>query len=200
MAACPESSTRSGPRPRWVFLRSFTFGHVRQLDAIAARLLTRLTGATPLLPGADQWLTVVSTTPSARPTATPNKALGRGYPGVKGLNALLAVFSTPLSAPVIAATRLRKGSTNSARGAVRFLADALATARRVGATGVVLVRADSAYYGYDLVTTLLQPATRVGAGSRSPPVDRDRGHGDHQHRRAGLDRDQLPERAVEALA
>src|SRR3954462_15506843 len=37
------------------FLRAFTFGHVRQLDAIAARLLTRLTAATPLLPGAGQW-------------------------------------------------------------------------------------------------------------------------------------------------
>ena len=45
------------------------------------------------------------------------KGAGRGYTGVKGLNALLAVVSTPISAPLIAATRLRKGSTSSARGA-----------------------------------------------------------------------------------
>jgi hypothetical protein len=32
------------------FLRGFTFGHVRQLDAVAARLLVRLSAATPLLP------------------------------------------------------------------------------------------------------------------------------------------------------
>jgi hypothetical protein len=50
---------------------------------------------------------------------------------VKGLNALLATVSTPLAAPVIAACRLRKGSTNSARGAARLVADAL-TAKGCG--------------------------------------------------------------------
>ena len=41
---------------------------------------------------------------------------GYGYSGVKGLNALLATVSTGSSAPVIVATRLRKGSANSAPG------------------------------------------------------------------------------------
>jgi len=41
---------------------------------------------------------------------------GYGYSGIKGLNAF-ATVSTPISAPLIAATRLRKGSANSARGA-----------------------------------------------------------------------------------
>ena len=91
---------------------------------------------------------------------------GRGYTGVNGLNALLAAISTPLSAPVIAATRLRKGSTNSVRGAARLLADALATARRAGATGLILVRADSAYYG----TTSSPPHAGPAPGSRSPPA------------------------------
>jgi hypothetical protein len=36
------------------FLRAFTFGHVRQLDAVAARLLVNLAAHTPLLPGADR--------------------------------------------------------------------------------------------------------------------------------------------------
>jgi hypothetical protein len=45
---------------------------------------------------------------------------GFGYSGVKGLNALIATVSTPLSPPVICATRLGKGSTNSARGASRL--------------------------------------------------------------------------------
>ncbi len=35
-------------------LRAFTFGHVRQLDAVAATLLARLAGRAPLLPAADQ--------------------------------------------------------------------------------------------------------------------------------------------------
>ena len=34
------------------FLRSFAFGHVRQLDAVAARLVVDLAGRTPLLPDA----------------------------------------------------------------------------------------------------------------------------------------------------
>ena len=76
---------------------------------------------------------------------------GYGYNRVKGLNALLATVSTPLAAPVIAATRLRKGAVNSARGAAGLLAEALGTARGCGAggterAGLVIVRADSAYY------------------------------------------------------
>src|SRR4051812_45046899 len=41
----------------------------------------------------------------------------------------VAVISTPSSAPLIAATRLRHGSTNSARGTGKLLADTLAAAR-----------------------------------------------------------------------
>ena len=35
------------------FLREFTFGHVRQLDAVAARLLARLHARTPVLAGVN---------------------------------------------------------------------------------------------------------------------------------------------------
>ena len=41
------------PSTLGTFLRTFTFGHVRQLDAVASRLLVNLAGQTPLLPGAD---------------------------------------------------------------------------------------------------------------------------------------------------
>jgi hypothetical protein len=82
-----------------------------------------------------------------------------GYNGVKGLNALLAVVSTPISAPVVVATRLRRGPANSARGAARIVSDALFTARACGGTGLVTVRADSAYYGHDV----LAAARRGGA-------------------------------------
>jgi hypothetical protein len=47
---------------------------------------------------------------------------------------------------VIAATRLRGGTANSARGAARFAAGAIGTARAAGCTGLIVVRADSAYY------------------------------------------------------
>src|SRR3954454_18272646 len=38
------------PSTLGTFLRAFTFGHVRQLDAVAARLLAALAGQVPLLP------------------------------------------------------------------------------------------------------------------------------------------------------
>ncbi len=65
---------------------------------------------------------------------------------VRGLNALAAVISTPLSAPVIAATRLRGGNAASARGAASLAARAIGTARDCGCTGTIIVRLDSAYY------------------------------------------------------
>ena len=42
------------PSTLGTFLRSFTFGHVRQLDAVAARLLAELAARSPLLAGADR--------------------------------------------------------------------------------------------------------------------------------------------------
>ncbi|MCY7374205.1 MAG: hypothetical protein LH461_11010, partial [Spirochaetaceae bacterium] len=53
------------------------------------------------------------------------------------------------------AALLRKGSTNSARGADRFVADALITARKAGASGVLVLRADSAFYGHDVIAAAL---------------------------------------------
>ena len=95
---------------------------------------------------------------------------GRGYTGIKGLNALLATVSTPTSPPLIAATRLRKGSTNSARGAAKLLADALATTRRCGATGLVIVRADSAYYGYEIIDACRRAGARFSVTARLTPT------------------------------
>ena len=74
---------------------------------------------------------------------------------------------------MIAATRLRKGSTNSARGAAKLLADALATARRAGAGlagAMVLVRADSAYYGYDIIDACRRAGARFSVTARLTPT------------------------------
>ena len=144
------------PSTLGTFLRSFTFGHVRQLDAIASRLLINLAGQAPLLPGADElaFLDVDDTLKQTYGYA--KQGAGRGYTGVKGLNALLATISTPTSAPVIVGARLRKGSTNSAKGAARFVADALITARKAGASGVLVLRADSAYYSHGVIAAVLR--------------------------------------------
>lgn len=154
------------PSTLGTFLRLFTFGHVRQLDAVAARLLARLAAATPIVGGADQ-VAFLDIDDTLRQTyGYAKQGSGRGYTGVKGLNALLVTLSTPLSVPVIAATRLRRGSTNSVRGAAKLLADALATARRAGATGLVIVRADSAYYGHDIIAAARRAGARFSITAR----------------------------------
>jgi hypothetical protein len=158
------------PSTLGTFLRVFTFGHVRQLDAVAAGLLARLARATPVLPDADQ-LVFIDVDDTVRQTyGYAKQGAGRGYTGIKGLNALLAVMSTPLSAPLVAATRLRRGSTNSARGAAKLLADALATARRCGPVGLLLVRADSAYYGYDIIAACRRAGARFSVTARLTPT------------------------------
>jgi hypothetical protein len=139
------------PSTLGTFLRTFTFGHVRQLDAVASRLLINLCAQAPLLTGADQ-LAYVDIDDTVRQTyGYAKQGAGRGYTGVKGLNVLLGIISTPTSAPVIAAARLRKGSTNSAKGAHRFVSDTLITAKAAGATGTVVLRADSAFYQADVI-------------------------------------------------
>ena len=158
------------PSTLGTFLRVFTFGHVRQLDAVAAGLLTRLAAATPILPGLST-MAFVDIDDTVRQTyGYAKQGAGRGYTGVKGLNALLATVSTPLSAPVIAATRLRKGATNSARGAAKLLADALATAQRCGTSGLVTVRADSAYYSYPIIAAARRAGARFSVTARLTPA------------------------------
>ena len=132
------------PSTLGAFLRSFTFGHVRQLDAVASRLLIDLTARTPVLPGAAElaYLDIDDTLRQSYGYA--KQGAGRGYTGVKALNTLLAVVWIPSSAPVIAAARLREGGANSARGTARLVTDALITARKAGATGTLVLRADSA--------------------------------------------------------
>jgi hypothetical protein len=91
---------------------------------------------------------------------------------VKGINALIGTISTPDAAPVIAASRLRKGSTNSARGAARLVADALVTAARAGVGGLVILRADSAYYNHDVIAAAIRGGARFSVTARMDPAVR----------------------------
>jgi len=167
------------PSTLGTFLRSFAFGHVRQLDAVAADLLAALARQAPLLPGAEV-IAYVDVDDTVKETFGYAKAgAGYGYSGVKGLNALIATVSSPLAAPVIIGTRLRKGNVSSARGAARLVADAIVTARRAGAgtdgagsgpDGVVIVRADSAFYGHDLIAAARRRGARFSVTARHDPA------------------------------
>jgi len=93
---------------------------------------------------------------------------GFGYTRVRGLNALLATVTTPGSAPVVVAQRLRKGSTGSPRGAARLAADALKTVRTMTAARPLL-RADSAYYGHPTVAAAIRAGADVSITVRADP-------------------------------
>jgi hypothetical protein len=137
------------------FLRAFTFGHVRQLDAVASRFLIALAGLTRVLASGpatgdaaagyallDVDDTIIEVHGHAKQGA------GFGYSGVRGLNALLATLTTPTTAPVVVAQRLRKGAAGSPRGAKRLVGDAVKQARRLLRPAArILVRMDSAFYG-----------------------------------------------------
>ncbi len=122
------------------FLRAFTFGHVRQLDAVASRFLVALAGLTRLLDTSMRKQVTASGQGTGQGTERgyalvdvddtiievhghAKQGAGFGYSGVRGLNALLATLSTATSAPVIVAQRLRKGSAGSPRGAKRLVGE-----------------------------------------------------------------------------
>ncbi len=135
------------------FLRSFSFGHVRQLDAVASRFLANLASRAPLLgtpAGGDPGFVFVDVDDTIIEVhGHAKQGSGYGYSGVRGLNALLATATTNTSAPVILSQRLRRGAVGSPRGAGRMVSEALATLGRMhpGVDTPVLVRADSAFYG-----------------------------------------------------
>jgi Transposase DDE domain group 1 len=136
------------------FLRGFDWGNVRQLEVVSRRLLVGLATATPVLTDAPVMahLDIDSCQRRVYGHAKAGAGFGAAKVGgytlrLRGLNPLLAAVSTPTCAPVLVGTRLRGGSANSARGAASFTAEAITTARAAGATGLLIARMDSAFYG-----------------------------------------------------
>jgi hypothetical protein len=154
------------------FLREFSFGHVRQLDAVASRLLSSLADRTPLLAGIDGPVCVDIDDTIIEVHGYAKQGSGYGYSGVRGLNALITTITTPDRAPVIAGQRLRKGACGSARGAARIIADTLATVTRLRsaeASGRPLVRMDSAFYGHPAVSAAIRGGADVSVTVRLDP-------------------------------
>jgi hypothetical protein len=154
------------------FLREFTFGHVRQLDAVAARVLTRLGERTPLVAGIDGPVLVDIDDTIVEVHGYAKQGSGYGYCGVRGLNALITTVTTDQAPPVILGQRLRKGACGSARGAARMVCDTLAAVRRLRSTvstGKVLLRADSAFYGHPTVSAAIRGGAEVSVTVRLDP-------------------------------
>jgi hypothetical protein len=148
------------------FLRSFSWGNVRQVEAVSRRLLAALAARAPVLPGAGTLAFVDMDSSQRRVYGHQKQGAAFGHTKisgktvlVRGLNALAAAVSTPGSAPLVAATRLRGGSANTARGAASLLAEAVGAAREAGCTGIIIARMDSGYYN----AAVIGAALRAGA-------------------------------------
>lgn len=137
------------PSTLGTFLRAFSFGHVRQLEAVAGKVLERAwnLGAGP---GASRLVVDVDST-ICQVEGKNKQGAAYGYTKVLGYHPILA---TRADTGEIIAARMRKGSANTARGARRFIDETVARLRRAGATGQIVMRFDSGFWSKDTIATL----------------------------------------------
>ena len=139
--------TVKAPSTLGTFLRSFRWGHVRQLDRVSRELLARAwaAGAGP----SDAPFTIdLDSTICETYGLAKEGARHHGYTGARGYHPLLAVAAG--TGDVLMA-RLREGRANTARGAAHFLRETVSRVRYGGASGQLTVRADSGFYAHAVV-------------------------------------------------
>jgi hypothetical protein len=157
------------PSTLGTFLRSFTFGHVRQLDRVLAEAIERAwsAGAGPgeerLVIDVDSFIGEVH--------GYQKQGAGFGYTGERGYHPLLATRS---GSGEVLHVRQRKGAAGSGRGALRFVQELFARVRRAGASGEILVRADSAFWNKKVMAYLERQGCRysIGVSLQKPVLER----------------------------
>jgi len=137
------------PSTLGTFLRSFTFGHIRQLDAVIAETLRRAWAA-GAGPGGRRLVIDIDST-ICEVAGKSKQGAAYGYTRKLGYHPLLA---TRADTGEILHARMRKGSANTQRGARRFIDELIARVRRAGATGGIVVRVDSGFWSNDTIATL----------------------------------------------
>ena len=144
------------PSTLGTFLRSFRWGHVRQLDRVSRELLARAWAA-GAGPGAEPLTIDLDSTICETYGLAKEGARHHGYTGVRGYHPLLAVAAG--TGDVLAA-RLREGRANTVRGAAHFLAETIGRVRAAGATGGLTMRADSGFYASEVVAVCRRMGVR----------------------------------------
>lgn len=152
------------------FLRAFGFNHARQLDAVTRRLLARAV-ALGAHPGFGESVTV-----DIDSTLCETYGLGKDgarqvmRTGLRGYHPLLAVIAgTPGPqgiAGVIAHARMRRGRSSDATSAPVFIKETISRLRRAGASGEIVLRADSGFYLSDVVTACRKGDVRFSITAR----------------------------------
>jgi hypothetical protein len=151
----------AAPSTVGTFLRSFTFGHVRQLDRVLAESLVRAwaAGAGP----GDGRLVVDVDSFVGEVYGYKKQGAGYGYTHKLGYHPILA---TRADTGEVLHIRARKGSANTARGALRFVEELIPRVARAGATGPRLLRADSGFWNQKIMTRLQQAGWTYSIGVR----------------------------------
>ena len=135
------------PSTLGTFLRSFRWGHVRQLDRVSRELLARA-WATGAGPGNGPLTIDLDSTICETYGLSKEGARHHGYTGQRGYHPLLAVAA---GTGEVLMARLREGRANTARGAAHFLRETVSRVRYAGAKGQLTVRADSGFYTHGVV-------------------------------------------------
>jgi hypothetical protein len=136
------------------FLRAFTHGHVRQLQAASRRFTANLIGHAGLIPTGEPVVYLDIDSKVKQVYGPAKQGASFGYTHVRGLHFQIVTASTPASRPVIVATRLRKGSAGSGKGAACLIAEAIRAVREAGVNQAIVVRADSAFFSAKVIKAI----------------------------------------------
>ena len=129
-------------------MRSFRWGHVRQLDRVSRQLLARA-WASWAGPGDAPFTIDLDSTICETCGLAKEGARHHGYTGKRGYHPLLAVAA---GTGDVLMTRLREGQANTGRGAGHFLRETVSRVRYAGAKGQLTMRADSGFYTHGVVS------------------------------------------------
>jgi len=144
------------PSTLGTFLRSFTWGHARQLDKVSAELLARAWAAGGG-PGNEPFTIDVDS--SIHETYGLAKEGGSRFTDnhVRGYHPLYAVAA---GTGDVLHIRLRGGTAHAGRGGAGFLTETFHRVRKAGSTGPIVLRADSGFYSRTVVVACRQAEVR----------------------------------------
>lgn len=162
------------------FLRAFSFSHARQLDAVTRRLLARAVTAGAHAGFAESVTVDIDSTLCETYGLAKDGARGVMRTGRRGYHPLLAVIAGtgatedgPGISGVVAHARMRRGRSSDSTSAPVFIKETISRLRQAGATGEIMLRADSGFYLADVVTACRNNDVRfsitarmIGAGLR----------------------------------
>jgi hypothetical protein len=166
------------PSTLGIFLREFTFGHSKQLAAVARAHLVALAARTPLLAGAEEpmFLDIDSLLRPVYGKAKQGASFGHAKIASRallrlGLSPQITTISTASAPPVIAEAQLRSGKAASGRGGARQVKQAITTAKAINPDATIMVRGDSMFGTKKVITTCVAEGVQFSLSvSRNKPI------------------------------